>query len=378
MTPSKRRDSRFALLRSVRRVLGLAVLTLIAVEVLARIWVASRWPESEIDFWTSSSGRRGSLTITAPFGYTNAPNHRRIDSAGRRFTHNAHGFRSREASPAQDRSRFRIFTAGASTVYGIYADDEDTASRVLEQELIRRYPDAGIEVQNAGVVGWTSEDTVRNIEHRILPLHPQVVVVMDGRNDLFPQIYNNYASDYSHFRTLDTEVIDRDGGIRRLFPWSYTVMMFTKKLPNVVGFEINRQSPAYGRIRFENMPTSEEQSRNAAAAHRMKAFGDNLRRCVELVRGAGAEIVLATIPFRKEAFGTGLLADMGSVDTIAALVDRNNATTRSLAAELRIPLVEGNTLSRENLLHDDCHFNEAGEKALGLMLAKAIDHLVRR
>ena len=44
------------------------------------------------------------------------------------------------------------------------------------------------------------------------------------------------------------------------------------------------------------------------------------------------------------------------------MVERNNEIVCRLSRKLEVPLIEGSLLSRPELLTEDCHFNEAGER----------------
>ena len=48
---------------------------------------------------------------------------------------------------------------------------------------------------------------------------------------------------------------------------------------------------------------------------------------------------------------------------------------RSLSREYEVPLIEGASLSRPELLTDDCHFNEAGEREFARLVSDMIVNL---
>jgi len=268
---------------------------------------------------------------------------------------------------------------GASTVYGIFVDDDSTSAVLLEQELGRRYPDLEVEVINAGVPGWTSRETLRNLTDHILPLAPDVVVMVDGRNEIFPEVFNGYRPDYEHYRETGYDFRDANRRYRRLFRLSRLAMLIVARDRGHFGFSFRRADPTYGNIRFDNKPTDAELVRNARRPGVTEGYRRNLERFITRVRTAGARPVLSTIPFLAERFGTGVLdlRDRARViPVLDTLVMTNNRIVRTVAAELRAPLVDAAALGRDEYLRDDCHFLPAGEQAFAILLADAVGPLL--
>src|SRR5262249_28259663 len=96
---------------------------------------------------------------------------------------NSLGFRSPEMKEAKPPGTFRIATVGGSTVYDPRAEREQSWPYVLGERLKKRFPGRPIEVVNAGTPGRTTADSVVNVALRVLPLHPDVLIVMEGVND---------------------------------------------------------------------------------------------------------------------------------------------------------------------------------------------------
>lgn len=98
------------------------------------------------------------------------------------------GFRGKEITMPKPKNTFRIFVLGGSTVVqGI--NSQGLITENLEETLKKRIPQC--EVINAGVAGYASQNELLLLETKILKLQPDLVVVLDGRNDLF------YASEPS-------------------------------------------------------------------------------------------------------------------------------------------------------------------------------------
>ena len=346
---------------------GAALATLLVFEAAARVWVAVRWPEAKAFALTHATATRGRYTSHPGVGYVLAPGYRseKSDAAG----HDSRGLRlglGGERPVDRAPGVARVAVLGASTVYGIYVRDEQTSSAQLEAAL----GEAGItaEVFNAGVPGWTSRETLLSWRERVGALSPDVAVVIDGRNDAFAQLWNGYRDDYGHYRDPSYELRTSNLAFKRVFRFSHLAMTIVTR-GSLFGFSQLAEHPLYGAIDYAAKPTPEQARAAARDASRANGFEHNLRTLAAELEGDGIALALATIPFRPEGFASGVFKDRDAyVDAIALRVRANNAMVRDLARELGVPLIDLESLSREELLHDDCHFNEEGEREAGRMM----------
>jgi hypothetical protein len=96
---------------------------------------------------------------------------------------------------------YRIFLLGGSTALGWKSAKQDEhIAYYMEQRLKRLYPNANIEVINAGVPYYASWNELGLLIYRVLDCEPDMVIVFDARNDLvyavnpdFNPIYSGYA-----------------------------------------------------------------------------------------------------------------------------------------------------------------------------------------
>jgi len=165
-----------------------------------------------------------------------------------------------------------------------------------------------------------------------------------------------------------------------LFRASHLFMLLSAGEGGRLGFSGRDENPSYSSIRYENMPTHEQVIRNAEAGGRLVAYQRHLARAIGLARSRGVEVVLATMPFDVEKFGSGVLE--GSPETrpvVARQVERNNDVVRSLARDSAVFLVESAALAaRPDMLRDDCHFTPAGEQAFADLVVAAVQPWLRR
>lgn len=345
----RRREIQLRLL-AVGLGLGLGVL---AGELLARARVAFVWPEEKKQMMLGDGSQDGRYVHHPQLGYLPRPGYK---------DHNSLGWRGSEFKVEKAPGTFRIVCIGASTTYG---PTGSTAFPAVLEGLLR---EEGVEAEviNAGVPGWTSRESRLNFEQRVLALDPDLVIIYHGRNDLVPQVYNGYQSDYSHFRdpTHDfREVARANSALKKWFAFSHLFMLVAKELPDISGFREAEEHPIYGAVRVENRPEPPEVLRNVAEPNRTSGFRDNTEAIVRSALESGSQVLLATFAFRPEKLLTGhfLKEDPILYDPLDQQLQRNNEVLRELAHEYGLWLAETEVLAdRPEIFRDDCHVTDVG------------------
>lgn len=124
----------------------------------------------------------GNPTVYSPYvAVANRPNFTaKIKNYDMQF--DSFGFRGKKLAVPKPNKSFRIFVLGGSTVVqGI--NPQGLITENLEAILKKNIPHC--EVINAGVSGYASQNELLLLETKILQLQPDLVIVLDGRNDLF-------------------------------------------------------------------------------------------------------------------------------------------------------------------------------------------------
>lgn len=106
------------------------------------------------------------------------------------WSSNSWGFRGPEFSIEKPPGTIRVVALGASTTEGSQSDEE-TYPHYLQLELNRRFPKQNIEAINAGHHGQDIQDLAAIWEQRVLPLNPDVVILYETNNDLYPGDWTN-------------------------------------------------------------------------------------------------------------------------------------------------------------------------------------------
>jgi lysophospholipase L1-like esterase len=164
--------SRWTPKRKILLSLALLVLGLLAIEAAARVrfylqyGTFSRVHTFAVDPVTG-------LSIPPPSRDTGAI---RIDSRG---------FRGDEIATPKPAGRIRVAFLGASTTFCAEASSNAATWPSLVIDALRAaYPRADIDSVNAGVAGYVLDNMQKNLELRVAPLEPDVVVYYEATNDL--------------------------------------------------------------------------------------------------------------------------------------------------------------------------------------------------
>lgn len=361
------RPPRRAAFRVAAVLFGLLAAILLG-EAAARVAVAALWEDDRVAAFTEVRSVVGRFASHPNLPYILAPG-----LAGAGTTHNRLGFRGPDFPETRTPGTLRIASIGGSTTYGFPHRSEVSWPMRLE----RRLRDAGIacEVINAGVQGWVSTEVLLNLQLRVLPLAPDVVIASLGRNEVFPQAWEGFRDDYSHFRRADYRIESANLAHKKFFRWSHLAMILCTWRGERFGWSGREQNPVYGSIRFENQPSVEAFARNLAEPRRALPFRRNVAWMAAACRAAGARFVVATEPVLGEKLATGNMpSDPRLREPFSGAVRANHAILREEAASAGAVLVDGATLAGEPGLfpQDDCHLSPEGYDRLARLFADAV------
>ncbi len=99
------------------------------------------------------------------------------------------GFRGPEITVPKPPGTVRLAFIGASTTWCAEVSGNDRVWVHLVAGLLREaFPRAGIDYVNGGVPGYTVRSSLKNFEHRIAPLQPDIVVIYHASNDMSAEL----------------------------------------------------------------------------------------------------------------------------------------------------------------------------------------------
>ena len=345
------------------------IFTFGAAEIATRILLRTRLSPEEIYARTHHTSARGRFAPHAFIPYVLNPGYQDTNSLG---------FRGPEFAIEREPGVARVVCLGASTTYGLYVGTDQAYPARLEKLLT--FEGIPCQVINAGVPGYISIDLLLTLQFRVLPLEPDVVIVYEGRNELFPQSFNNFLPDYSHFRKADYSIRSTNYLNKYLFGLSHLYFVLATYHGDRFGFDSREENPAYGQIRYENQPTSEELIANLNDCRRSETYRNTLRSIAAICKVHSIKLVLGTMAFQVERLATGVLVDDPAIHpALEHQLEQNNQIVREIAREQGATLVETEVLVKEPwLFHDDCHLNKEGHARRAELLLPAIAELATK
>lgn len=335
---------------STRWKLFLALVSaLLALEVALRVADARAGRTAEDYLPRDASQLR--LYEPHPFiGYVLRPGAKR-DRKGYAWNVNSLGMRGPERSAQKPRGVYRVFCLGGSTTFGTASTSDATTYPGQLELLLNEDPPAGttFEVWNCGVSGYTTAEDLVNLSLRLLAYEPDAILLYEGGNDARPVVSRGFKPDYSHIRRAWTET--ELSAVEHFAVRNWRTYAWLARDPSVdQTLSARLYVPDLEELRLPpGAPINEEG---------IATFLRNLRSIVAVARDAGVEPVVST-------FATCTSKNAPGDADIVRVVERMNAETRRLAAELSIGCIEvDDALSERDELFDDVmHLNDKGCRA---------------
>ena len=163
------------------------LLVFLLFEIGARIWlyhIASPEQYLEHELFTKILPGKFRYSPHHYLNYTLTPNYRNGLTS-----HNSLGYRNREFTMEKPENIFRIAVLGGSSTYAVKVkDNEKIFTYLAEGILAEDYGYETVEIINAGVGGYTTWESLINLEFRVQDLSPDIVMVYHGTNDVHSRI----------------------------------------------------------------------------------------------------------------------------------------------------------------------------------------------
>jgi lysophospholipase L1-like esterase len=269
-----------------------------------------------------------------------------------RITINSLGFRGPEISVAKPPHGMRIAFLGGSTTYcAEVSSDAATWPQLVTEQVRRAHPELLVDYINAGVPGYTLNDSKRRFELQVAPLAPDLVVIYHATNDL---------SRNSRDIALSQGVLKEwgDHSLSRLAEWSMLVYLVEKNL-NIIMQKAQADEPT-GKIKLDLTSLA-------------RPFEEDLRALVTAVKRSGARVALATFSTRLRrdqspevrtaaAAGARYYMPFITPDDLLEAYESYNDVIRSVAATEAVQLLDVAAAIPADATHfvDSVHFTDAG------------------
>jgi len=337
------------------QLLGLSLAVLIALALAAeaglRVFAASRGIDAQAAL--DLEHPEGGLYVPHPYmGYTL----RHVPGSPDR---NKDGLRGPEVERHKPPGVVRILCLGGSTTYGsgLTADEAYPARLGALLAPLSAGTDGGgrrYEVLNCGVPGYSTAESLIDLELRLFELEPDAIVIYHGINDARLVQARGFEPDYSHMR-----VAWREPRLSAVSQWLWTHSYAYAWLARAGGFGPKS-------IRLEDLiyvegwgdlyvPAGDAADAPVNAAG-VTAFIRNIGSMVTLARARGLEVLLTTFPMRG---GPGAKVEG---QNFAPTVGAMNRALVEYAGVHDVPLCDFAAAldSRRELFKDQAHLTAEG------------------
>ena len=281
-----------------------------------------------------------------------------------RISINSLGFRGPEIAVPKPPGTVRLAFLGASTTWcGEVTGNDYVWPHLVTASLGQTFPRARFDYVNGGVPGYTMDSVLKNMQHRVAPLQPDVVVIYEVSNNLTGDLRELAAR-----RGIITEARVQE----LAWPSRYSLLwLLAEKNLRVLNAQRIAASDQ-GRLEVDPRTLGEAFRRDltqvvrAAQQHAklvaVATFSIHLRRdqSPEQQKHASSSSFFY-MPFAT----TGLLLEG---------YERYNQVVREVALETGAFLIEGENSIPGDPAHftDSVHFTDAGSKAMAQRISQAL------
>lgn len=331
---------------------GSLIVALVAAELVARLTVS---PPPLRRVWDPFAYRIPQPGLVDPIDGPDGPVTVRMDDRGMR--------RSFGGDPSRGTPIRVVFLGGSTTENYPYPVDETFPGRV--GAAIAAACGRPTEVRNAGASAATAATSLARLQHQVLDLEPDAVVVMHAINDLIGGFAPGYRPDQRH--------LPRPATPRR--PRSYLIHWFrTRRAGKGESGAAREPAPAIDDWRAHpSFPPYQRTLRSIVAVGRAHHVP-----LVLMTQATTYESPLDPVRNRLARRHRAGGAPIPSADSLAVGMATFNDAVRHLATDVSTPLVD---LARSlpddaNLFFDECHLTADGNRAAANLIAPVLIELL--
>jgi lysophospholipase L1-like esterase len=333
---------------------GSLFLTFILLEVTARVWLNYLATPEQYDryiLFTSIDPEEFAFTPHPYLSYYPTPNYQKGLTS-----HNSLGYRSDEFSLEKPNGVYRIVALGGSSTYDVNIKDNAAIFTAQLERLLREdYGYRNIEVINAGVPGYNSWEILVNLEFRVLDLHPDLVIIYEGTNDVHARLVEPSAyrgDDFGRRQAWQVPPV-------ALWEQSALLRILSRMTSRTrqVGIDDFVSSPTFyswpyeDRLIEDNLDPGELLKENPPIY-----FRRNLENVIAVAQAHDVEVLFATWAHSPH------LNDYASKATYQQGFQENNRVVMEVAESRHIPLFDFARVMPQDAKYwaDGRHSNEAG------------------
>jgi lysophospholipase L1-like esterase len=269
------------------------------------------------------------------------------------------GFRGPEVTQQKAAGTYRIVALGDSMTFGPHESE-----CAYPYQLPGLLAPASVESINAGVEGYKSEHALLHLQQDVRPLHPDLITVFIGWNDL----YETNPVDEQDQQSLEASPLSR------IFLVSDAAQTFRRLY--------------FGAFRTRSAntdPTAVSVGMAALQGYQPRAYANNLRQIFQTAKASGADVVTFTWPI--------LLSDQMSdaakakahypwytnqANELLAVYHDYQDTLRKVAAQEQVPVIDNAAIfeghgDKAPLFTDSVHVTCDGQTMIAQNVAQQLE-----
>jgi lysophospholipase L1-like esterase len=310
-----------------------------------------------------------------------------------RYTTLDSGVRAMRPPAADD---FQLLCLGGSTTECVYLDDSETWPALLERAL-RSGPGRPVWVGNVGISGFDTREHLRFLRESRLLRGVTAVVVQPGVNDLWRYLAGeDDAIDYARFASPSDAPPpnpDRDArtGWRPLWTRARLIQLWhTWRQPPPAPERREGIGGGEYTLRRERRAAAVRTTALPPLAQGLAQYRERITALIAAGRARGVTLVFSTQPVLWDAalppdvaarcwFGWLPDGRYLTLDTLRTAMDAYNTALQDVCAAQQVACVDlGAMNGNPAYFYDDCHFTEAGARAVAEALAPAVRQVLSR
>lgn len=298
-------------------------------------------------------------------GYIPTPNYNNPPNK-----HNTLGFRGDEILLPKPEGTYRIVTLGGSTTYSDGVADYTKSYPVLLQNYLYEKGVTNVNVVNAGVPGYTSLETLINLEVRVLDLNPDLIIIYHAVNDVHarlvwpPTAYrgDNSGSIASTVRSQIPSILEHSTLLRIFLvklgiTRSHNTLIYLTNAPDTsYAFLLNTQrvNGTYPAGIFQDVS-----AKTMLETNKPVYFERNLKNIIYMAQNNNIDILLTTFTYNPSFPNSS-----SSYPEYQTAIDEENEIIRTIANTTETYLFDLANLmpTKKEYYTDGYHFTETGNK----------------
>ena len=256
--------------------------------------------------------------------------------------------------------KYRILLIGGSIVRSAYLDYDKTISSYLEQELNGKFQGNAIEVVNAGMSGYVTEQEFIFIQLVLQYYEPDMIIGLDGYNDLMSFKLNRSANlSFAPQNWRDFKVIQKGKDEKK---WHYrlrAVFRNTSRAIDFAGRIIKQQNP----YDYSTVKQGDLEALSGRYINTVKDMND-------FCASKNIRFFSFLQPVKWYSSGDSQNVRFGGIPALASLYRKYDAGIRELDYGFSlVDIFEGRT----DIYFDDCHVTSEGNKLFAEHIADLLE-----